>query len=142
MMTPKKLLKMARKWEISTTSSRKRIAFVGAREESNSASSVTEKGHFIIYTADGSRFMVPLQCLSSKIFEELFKMSKEEFGLSSDGPITMPCDAASMDYIVLLVQRRIDKDTEKALLNSIAFFQCPAASLHNGCAEGVLVCGQ
>ncbi|KAF8027680.1 hypothetical protein BT93_E0557 [Corymbia citriodora subsp. variegata] len=142
MVSPRKLLKMARKWEISTTSSRKRIAPVGAREESNSASSVTAKGHFVIYTADGSRFIVPLQCLSSKIFQEMFKMSKEEFGLSSNGPITMPCDAASMEYIVLLIQRCIDKDIEKALLNSIAFFRCSAASLHNECAEGVLVCGQ
>ncbi|KAK3421132.1 hypothetical protein EUGRSUZ_G01829 [Eucalyptus grandis] len=100
MMSPKKLLKMARKWEILTASSRKRIALAGAREEPNSASSVTEKGHFVIYTADGSRFMVPLQCLSSNIFQELFKMSKEEFGLSSDGPVTMPCDAASMEYIL------------------------------------------
>ncbi|KAL3730942.1 hypothetical protein ACJRO7_027893 [Eucalyptus globulus] len=142
MMSPKKLLKMARKWEILTSSSRKRIALAGAREEPNSASSVTEKGHFVIYTADGSRFMVPLQCLSSNIFQELFKMSKEEFGLSSDGPVTMPCDAASMEYILSLVQRRIAKDIEKALLNFIAFSQCSAAPLDNECVEGVLVCGQ
>ncbi|XP_030461341.1 auxin-responsive protein SAUR68-like [Syzygium oleosum] len=142
MMSPKKLLKVARKWEISAASGRKRIALAGARVESNSTSSVTEKGHFIIYTADGSRFMVPLQCLSSNIFLELFKMSEEEFGLSSDGPITMPCDAASMDYIVSLVKRGIAKDIEKALLNSIAFYRCSAASLHHECVEGVLVCGQ
>ncbi|XP_030461339.1 auxin-responsive protein SAUR64-like [Syzygium oleosum] len=142
MMSPKKLLKVARKWEISAASSRKRIALAGARVESNSNSSVAEKGHFVIYTADGSRFMVPLQCLSSNIFQELFKMSEEEFGLSSDGPIIMPCDAASMEYIVLLVQRRIAKDIEKALLNSIAFFRCSAASLHSKYAGGVLVCGQ
>ncbi|KAK3421130.1 hypothetical protein EUGRSUZ_L01270 [Eucalyptus grandis] len=141
MMSPKKLFKMARKWEISTGSSRKRIALAGAGDESNTASSATEKGHFVIYTADGSRFMIPLQCLSSNIFQELFKMSKEEFGLSSDAPITMPCDAASMEYIVSLVQRCIAKDIEKALLNSIAFFGCSAASLDNKCAEGVLACG-
>ncbi|KAF8027677.1 hypothetical protein BT93_E0554 [Corymbia citriodora subsp. variegata] len=133
---------MARKWEISTASSRTRIALAGARVESSSTLSVAEKGHFVIYTADGSRFMVPLQCLSSNIFQELFKMSEEEFGLSSDGPITMPCDANSMEYIVSLVQRHIAKDIEKALLNSIAFFRCSAASLDNKCVEGVLVCGQ
>ncbi|XP_030461340.1 auxin-responsive protein SAUR64-like [Syzygium oleosum] len=142
MMSPKKLLKVARKWEISAASSRKRIAHTGARVESNSTSSVTENGHFVIYMADGSRFMVPLKCLSSNIFQELFKMSEEEFGLSSDGLIVMPCDAASMEYVVLLVQRHIAKDIEKALLNSVAFFRCSAASLHSKYAEGVLVCGQ
>ncbi|KAK3440656.1 hypothetical protein EUGRSUZ_L01268 [Eucalyptus grandis] len=129
MMSPKKLLKMARKWEILTASSRKRIALAGAREEPNSTSSVTEKGHFVIYTADGSRFMVPLQCLSSKIFQELFKMSKEEFGLSSDGPVTMPCDAASMEYILSLVQRRIAKDRK-----SFAQLHCILSML--GCIFG------
>ncbi|KAF8020682.1 hypothetical protein BT93_G1190 [Corymbia citriodora subsp. variegata] len=122
MMSPMKLLKVARKWEISAASGRKRIALAGARVESNSTSSMTEKGHFVIYTADGSCFMVPLECLSSNIFQELFKMSEEEFDLSSDGPITMPCDADSMEDIISLVQRRLAKDIEKALLNSIAFF--------------------
>ncbi|KAF8024784.1 hypothetical protein BT93_F1842 [Corymbia citriodora subsp. variegata] len=122
MTSPKKLLKVARKWEISAASGRKRIALAGARVEANSTSSVTKKGHFVIYAADGSRFMVPLKCLSSNIFQELFKMSKEEFGLSSDGPITMPSDAASMEDITSLVQRRMANDIEKVLLNSIAFF--------------------
>ncbi|KAF8020587.1 hypothetical protein BT93_G1122 [Corymbia citriodora subsp. variegata] len=112
MMSPKKLLKVAGKWEISAASGGKRIALAGARK----------KGHFVIYTADGSCFMVPLECLSSNIFQELFKMSEEEFGLSSDGPITMPCDAASMEYIISFVQRHLAKDIEKDLLNSIAFF--------------------
>ncbi|KAF8027676.1 hypothetical protein BT93_E0553 [Corymbia citriodora subsp. variegata] len=110
MMSRKKLLKMARKWEISVASSRKRIGLTGDREVLKSTSSLTEKGHFVIYTADRSHFTVPLQCLSSNIFQELFKMSEEEFGLSSDGPITMPCDATSMEYIVSLVQRHIAKD--------------------------------
>ncbi|XP_030461338.1 auxin-responsive protein SAUR68-like [Syzygium oleosum] len=122
MMSPKKLLKMARKWEISEVSNRKRSALAGAIVQLTSPSSVTEKGHFVIYTGDGSRFTVPLQCLSSHIFQELFKMSEEEFGLLSDGPITMPCDATSMEYIVSLVERDIAKDIKKALLNSIAFF--------------------
>ncbi|KAI6677517.1 hypothetical protein NL676_038313, partial [Syzygium grande] len=53
------------------------------------------------------------------IFQELFKSSEEEFGLSRDGPITVPCDAASMEYIVSLDRRSIAKEIEKALLNSI-----------------------
>ncbi|KAF8024780.1 hypothetical protein BT93_F1838 [Corymbia citriodora subsp. variegata] len=81
--------------------------------------------------------MVPLECLSRNTFQELFKMSEEEFGLSTDGPITMPCDAASMEYMMSLVQSSKAKDIEKALHNSIAFFRCSAASLHNEYAEGV-----
>ncbi|KAF8031127.1 hypothetical protein BT93_D0352 [Corymbia citriodora subsp. variegata] len=129
------------KWEISAASGRKRIALARARVEANSTSSVTKKSHFVIYAADRSRFMIPLECLSSNIFQELFKMSKEEFGLSTDGPITVPNDAASMEDITSLVQRRMSNDIEKVLVNSIAFFQCLAASLHGEYVEGVLVCG-
>ncbi|KAF8020531.1 hypothetical protein BT93_G1069 [Corymbia citriodora subsp. variegata] len=53
--------------------------------------------------------MVPLERLSSNIFQELFKMSEEEFGLSSDGQFTMPCDAASMEYIISLIFGHIAK---------------------------------
>ncbi|KAF8027694.1 hypothetical protein BT93_E0571 [Corymbia citriodora subsp. variegata] len=127
MMSPKKLLKVARKWAISTTIGRKKIALTRARVELNSL--LTEKGHFGIYMADGSHFM------SSS------KMPKEKLGLSSDGPITMPCDVASMKYIILLIYRRMAKDIEKALLNSIAFFRCSVASLHNEYVGEVLVCG-
>ncbi|KAF8020589.1 hypothetical protein BT93_G1124 [Corymbia citriodora subsp. variegata] len=57
--------------------------------------------------------MVPLECLNSNTFQALFKMSEEEFGLSSDGPITMPCDASSLEYMISLVQSSIAKDIEK-----------------------------
>lgn len=46
-------------------------------------------------------------------------MSEEEFGLSSHGPIRLPCDSALMNYIVLLVQRGVARDLERALLNTI-----------------------
>ncbi|XVF18951.1 hypothetical protein REPUB_Repub11eG0068200 [Reevesia pubescens] len=42
--------------------------------------------------------------------------NKSLFSLSSDGSITLPCDSAIMNYIVLLVQRRIAKDLEKVVL--------------------------
>ncbi|XP_030511698.2 protein NRT1/ PTR FAMILY 3.1-like [Rhodamnia argentea] len=97
-MSPKRLMKMARKWE-KPASGRKRISHPGDNVEVNS-SLAPEKGHFVIYESDGGHFTIPLQCFRSNIFQELFKMSKEEFGLSGDGPITMPRDAASMEYIV------------------------------------------
>ncbi|KAF8027683.1 hypothetical protein BT93_E0560 [Corymbia citriodora subsp. variegata] len=135
MMSPKKLMKMVRKWEKPAASGRKRISHPGVNLEVNS-SLVPEKGHFVIYTTDGGRFTMPLQCLRSYIFQELFKMSEEEFGLSGDGPITMPCDAASMEYIISLVQSCIAKDIEKALLNSFAFTPCSlATAVHTKCVD-------
>ncbi|KAF8024778.1 hypothetical protein BT93_F1836 [Corymbia citriodora subsp. variegata] len=127
-MSPKKLMKMARKWEKPATSGRKRILHPGV----NVSSSTSEKGHFVIYMTDGGRFVIPLQCLYSNIFKKLLKMSEEEFDLSGDGPITMPCDAASMECIVSLVQRCIAQDAEKSLLNFIPFTQRSlAAAVHN-----------
>ncbi|XP_030511700.2 auxin-responsive protein SAUR68-like [Rhodamnia argentea] len=133
MMSPKKLMKIARKWEKLASSGRKRISHPGDNVEVNS-SLAPEKGHFVIYTADGGRFTIPLHCLHSNIFQELFKMSEQEFGLSGDGPIIVPCDAASMEYIVLLVRRCIAIDIEKALLNCVAFTPCSlAAAVHTKC---------
>ncbi|KAF8020529.1 hypothetical protein BT93_G1067 [Corymbia citriodora subsp. variegata] len=102
MMSPKKLMKTVSKWEKPVTSGRKRILHPGVNVKAKS-SLATKKGHFVIYTTDGGCFVIPLQCLCSNIFKELFKMSEEQFGLSGDCPITVPCDAASMEYIVSLV---------------------------------------
>ncbi|KAJ0960619.1 hypothetical protein J5N97_001495 [Dioscorea zingiberensis] len=88
---------MARKWQKVAALGR-RISSPRANECSDfdacSTSSVSEKGHFFVYSLEGKRFMVPLAYLDNDIFKELLKTSEEEFGLPSDGPITMPCDAA------------------------------------------------
>nr|AMQ09541.1 small auxin up regulated protein [Boehmeria nivea] len=77
------------------------------------------EGRFVIYTTDEKRFALPLAYLCKTIFLELLRMSEEEFGLSTKGPIRLPCDSALMNYIVLLVQRGVARDLEKALLNTI-----------------------
>ncbi|KAL5983618.1 hypothetical protein ACLOJK_017706 [Asimina triloba] len=77
--------------------------------------SAPSKGHFIIYTTYGRRFAVPLAYQKSPIFQELLKMSEDEFGLPSNGPITMPFDAVFMDYIVSFLQRVVPEDLERAL---------------------------
>ncbi|KAK8987413.1 hypothetical protein V6N11_027165 [Hibiscus sabdariffa] len=51
-------------------------------------SSVVDKGHFVVYTMDKKRYVIPLAHLKNSIFQELFKMS-EEFRLSCNGPITL-----------------------------------------------------
>lgn len=80
---------------------------------------VADKGHFVVYTADQIRFMIPLLCLNSEIFRELLKLSEEEFGLPGDRPLALSCDAIILEYIVKLIQRGASKDVEKALLMSV-----------------------
>ncbi|XP_039126787.1 auxin-responsive protein SAUR36-like [Dioscorea cayenensis subsp. rotundata] len=82
-------------------------------------SSVAEKGHFFLYTSEGKRFMVPLAYLTNNVFKELLKISEEEFGLPGDDPITLPCDAASMEYMLSMLRRGVSEEVEKSLLSSI-----------------------
>ncbi|MBA0844567.1 hypothetical protein Goarm_023372 [Gossypium armourianum] len=98
---------MARKW--------KKLSVIGRRRIT---SSLVDNGHFVIYTIDQKRFVIPLAYLRNNIFMELLKMSEEEFGLPSDGPIIFPCDSVAMNYIVSLLRRSLAKDLEKAVLNS------------------------
>ncbi|TYH31774.1 hypothetical protein ES288_A01G199000v1 [Gossypium darwinii] len=98
MLSTKKLIRMERKWRKMAAIGRKTITSPGstrrkvAEKDHSSESSVGDKGHFVVYTADKKLYVIPLSYLNNSIFQELFKMSEEEFGLSSDGPITFPCD--------------------------------------------------
>uniref|UniRef100_A0A803NQX7 Uncharacterized protein n=1 Tax=Cannabis sativa TaxID=3483 RepID=A0A803NQX7_CANSA len=115
LISPKLLIKMARKWQRIAAMSRKRISFprsgsnynnmVEMDVESSTTSYNNKKGHFVVYTTDEKRFVMPLEFLNQNILRELFKMSEEEFGLSSDGPIKLPCDAVFMEYVVKLIRR-------------------------------------
>ncbi|PKU74563.1 Indole-3-acetic acid-induced protein ARG7 [Dendrobium catenatum] len=64
---------------------------------------IASRGHIFVYSVDGKRFMIPLTYLRESIFRELFRKSKNEFGLQSDGPIMLPCDAPTMEYILYLL---------------------------------------
>ncbi|KAF8013402.1 hypothetical protein BT93_I1296 [Corymbia citriodora subsp. variegata] len=92
MISTKKLIQMARKWQ---------------------------KGHFVVYTADNRRFVISLLYLGNDIIRELFRISEEEFGIPNSGPIRLPIDASSMEYIISLISRGLAKDLENALLMSI-----------------------
>ncbi|KAF8410332.1 hypothetical protein HHK36_002859 [Tetracentron sinense] len=123
MINSKRLAIMARKWQNN-------LAAMGRRRISlpKTTDGLTNKGHFIVYTTDDRRFVVPLAYLRSHIFRELFRMSEEEFGLPSDGPIILPCDAVCLEYVVSMVRGRVCKDLEKALLISLASGRCLASS--------------
>ncbi|XP_021753555.1 auxin-responsive protein SAUR64-like [Chenopodium quinoa] len=111
---------MARKWQRLAAAGRRRISWSRA---------VAEKGHFVVYTSDNKRFMIPLNYLKSQMFIELLKMAEEEFGVTSSGPITLPCDSNFMEYAISMIQRNVAEDLEQALIMSLA--TCRYSSLSN-----------
>ncbi|KAH0693601.1 hypothetical protein KY285_020698 [Solanum tuberosum] len=135
LLSAKKLIKMARKWQKFAAMQRKRISFPrngsDADSCSTSSSSIVEKGHFVVYTADQSRFVVPLVYLENEFIRQLLSMSEEEFGLPSGGPITLPCDSTFMSYIISLIKKGVAAgDLHKALLLLIPSCCCSISSMH------------
>ncbi|KAK6240681.1 Small auxin-up RNA - like 10 [Theobroma cacao] len=133
MISAKKLIKLARKWQKLAAIRRKRITSSSTNSgavgtHSCSTSSTVEKGHFVVYSDDQKRFLLPLEYLENEIVRELFALAEEEFGLPSSGPLTVPCDAAFMEYVITLIRGRPSKDVEKALLTSIASSRCSSSS--------------
>lgn len=103
---------------------RKRLTLTPVKEtdgSSCSTSSVVAKGHCVMYSADGSRFEVPLVFLGTVVFGELLSMSHEEFGFAGDdGRIILPCESSVMEYLMCLLRRDASEEVERAFLSSIA----------------------
>lgn len=126
MLTARKLVKMGRKWQ---------------RQASKSLNErMVNKGHCVVYTTDKNRFVIPLHYLNTNIFRELLRMSEDEFGLPTDGPIVLLCDSTLMCYLINMFERGLTKELEKALLVSISSNRC---SLDHGGGNGtpILVYG-
>ncbi|XP_030522885.1 auxin-responsive protein SAUR68-like [Rhodamnia argentea] len=146
MISTKKLIQMARKWHKMAAVGRKRIPFHRMSSKSASAhangSSVAQKGHFVLYTTDERRFVIPLSFLGHDVVRELFRASEEEFGIPCDGPIMLPIDALSMEYILSLIRRGLAKDQENALLLSFTRQSCSSSLAFNRALENpeILVC--
>ena len=123
MVSAKRLVQMAKKWQRMAALARRRITSPAKETEGSSCStsSVAGKGHCVVYSADGRRFEVPLAYLDTAIFGELLSLSQEEFGFASDdGRITLPCEAAVMEYVMCLLRRNASEEVEAAFLTSIA----------------------
>ncbi|KAF0910689.1 hypothetical protein E2562_004681 [Oryza meyeriana var. granulata] len=118
MISAKRLAQLAKKWQRMAALGRKRLT-MKAKEDEECCTSVAGKGHCVMYTADGSRFEVPLAYLGTAVFSELLRMSQEEFGFMSNGRIMLPCDAAVMEYAMDLLKRNASVEVEKALLSSM-----------------------
>ncbi|XP_015577959.2 auxin-responsive protein SAUR63 [Ricinus communis] len=131
MINAKKLIRLARKWQKLAALKRKRITMprttVNVDADSCSTSKAVEKGHFVVYTNDQMRFVLPLEYLNNEIVRELFKLAEEEFGLTSNMPLTLPCDAVFLQYIIDLIQKQVTKEVEKVLLMSIASSHCSSS---------------
>ncbi|KAK2665682.1 hypothetical protein Ddye_004256 [Dipteronia dyeriana] len=63
------------KWQKKAAMKRQIISLTGNGDGQDS-SSVSNKGHFVVYTADKTRFTVPLEYLSKSFFRELLRMSE------------------------------------------------------------------
>nr|AOT28213.1 SAUR protein [Phyllostachys edulis] len=145
MISAKRIAQLAKKWHRIAAPGRKSLAMTAATKEAEGScsTSVAGKGHFVVYAADGARFEVPLAYLSTAVFSELLRMSQEEFGFAGDdGRITLPCDAAVMEYAMCLLRRNASAEIEKAFLSSMTmpchYASCAAPSL--GVSQHVAVC--
>ncbi|OIT29397.1 PREDICTED: auxin-responsive protein SAUR68-like [Nicotiana attenuata] len=135
MLSAKKLIKMARKWQKFAAMQRKRISLPRNGNDADSCSTSSSftpaKGRFVVYTTDQRRYVIPLAYLENEVIVQLLNMSEEEFGLPSGGPITLPCDSTFMDYIISLIKKGAAAgDLHKALLLSINSCCCSTSSLH------------
>ncbi|KAI9182121.1 hypothetical protein LWI28_022305 [Acer negundo] len=125
MINPKKLIKLARKWQRVAALRRKRISLPGLY------TAVAVKGNFVVYAADQRRFVLPISHLSNQIFQKFLRMSEEEFGLPGNGPITLPCDAVFMEYALSLIHECVDRNLQEALIVSIASSRCSLILSHS-----------
>ncbi|KAK3011028.1 hypothetical protein RJ639_011932 [Escallonia herrerae] len=116
---------MVRKWQNLVVIRRRRISWPKTNADVEvdciRAPFMADIGHFVVYSDDGRRFVIPLVYLNNKVLRQLLKMSEEEFGLPGDGPITLPCDALLLRYIVSMIGKGIAEDLEKAsyMINTI-----------------------
>ncbi|KAG2580562.1 hypothetical protein PVAP13_6NG355700 [Panicum virgatum] len=115
MISSKKLAQLSKKWQGMGAIGRRRITTVDKEITPSCSSMVAGKGNCIVYSSDGKRFEIPLTYLRTTVFVELLKLSQEEFGFTSDGRITLPCDTAVMEYVMCLLRREASEDVEKAL---------------------------
>ncbi|KAK8460278.1 hypothetical protein SEVIR_2G307101v4 [Setaria viridis] len=142
MISAKRVAQLAKKWQRMAALGRKRLSWGAAKEADDCCTSVAGKGHCVVYTVDGRRFEVPLAYLTKTVFTELLQMSHEEFGFTSDGRITIPCDAAAMEYVMCLLRRSASAEIERAFLSTMAvpchFAYCAAPSA--GLSQPVVVC--
>ncbi|KAF2294243.1 hypothetical protein GH714_008534 [Hevea brasiliensis] len=124
MISAKKLLKLARKWQKAAAIWPRRIELpqaMGNTDTTNcSTSPISKKGHFVVYSADQKRFLLPLKYVNNEIIRELFNMAEEEFALSTTSTMdrhTLPCDAEfaeSEAKLIRIIANKVLRKLSKA----------------------------
>ncbi|ONM23267.1 Auxin-responsive protein SAUR61 [Zea mays] len=145
MISTKRISQMVKKWQRMAVLGRKRLSWRVEREvEDRSCASVASKDHCMMYSLDGRRFEVPLAYLGTLVFAELLWMSYEEFGFVSHGRITLPCDAAAVEYAMCLLRKGSSADVEKAFLSTMAvschYASCIAIAPFVGVSHQAVIC--
>lgn len=104
-----------------------------------------KKGHFVVYTKEGKRFVVPICYLNHPIFRVLLEMAEEEFGTTTHGPLQVPCEEEFMEYIFAVLRKNPSVEVESALISmntcegiSISSF-FPVLPSHCQAARGSIV---
>ncbi|KAL4186538.1 hypothetical protein AMTRI_Chr09g34440 [Amborella trichopoda] len=140
MINSKRLLEIVRKCQKKAMSQRRRISL--KRNTSNRMDSVAVEGHFVIYTVDGSRFVIPIAFLNHPIFRELLLVAEEEFGFIGSHPLTVPCESFVMEYIVSLLKKNASKEVEKALISmACGRASHPSLLLHQAVSQPMILHG-
>ncbi|CAN1189073.1 Auxin-responsive protein SAUR36 [Linum perenne] len=99
-----------RKWRQIEAMRRTRIASSSSSVLYCSPKEKDSKGHFVVYSMDRSRFVIPLKLLKSEIIVELLKMAEDEFGFSGDQPIVLPFESHIMNQIIKFLSSRRHAD--------------------------------
>nr|XP_009798622.1 PREDICTED: uncharacterized protein LOC104244818 [Nicotiana sylvestris] len=80
MLSAKKLIKMARRWQKFAAMQRKRISLPRKGNDADSCSTsssfIGRKGQFVVYTTDQRRFVIPLAYLENEVILQLLNMSE------------------------------------------------------------------
>ncbi|KAF7007881.1 hypothetical protein CFC21_022770 [Triticum aestivum] len=92
-----RIVEISKKWHGSASS---KVTSPTAAAGAAATVASCPRGHFAAYTRDGSRFFVPIGCLTSDTFRELLNMAEEEFGKPGDRPIVLPCSVACLEQIL------------------------------------------
>ena len=67
--------------------------------------SKTPRGYFALYVGEERRrFLLKADMINHPLFATLLEKANEEFGFDQEGPITIPCDIAFFEHIILLVE--------------------------------------
>jgi hypothetical protein len=133
MISAKKLIKLARKWQEMAAIRREKNCTATTRHKRLQHINNSWEGSFCCVLCWSETVSASFKLsLNNEIVEGLLKLAEEKFGLPSSGHLTFPCDGKLMEYAIALIEQRVTRDVEKALLMSMASSHCSTSKdLHH-----------